>query len=113
MPNSRFALHGLASPQFKVCALFWPLIHGLCAFFRSLLTPVSAAPSLPASQFTVCTSRFACPRITWTKPSFEKLFPPRAFHIQCDSITAEQFNIDSAFGVSVRSSGMLATLVSD
>ena len=37
---------------------FLPLIHGLCAFFRPLLTPVSAAPSLPVSQFTVCTSRF-------------------------------------------------------
>ena len=41
---------------------FLPLIHGLCAFSRPLLTPVSTAPSLPASQFTVCTSRFARPR---------------------------------------------------
>ena len=32
MPNSRFALHGLAPPYFTVCALFLPLIHGLCAF---------------------------------------------------------------------------------
>ena len=30
----------------------------MCAFFRPLLTPVSTAPSLPASQFTVCISRF-------------------------------------------------------
>ena len=39
---------------------FLPLIHGLCAFFRplGLLTLVSAAPSLPASQFTVRTLRF-------------------------------------------------------
>ena len=38
--------------------LVLPLIHGSCAFFRPHLTPVSATPSLPASQFTVCTSRF-------------------------------------------------------
>ena len=62
MPNSRFALHGLAPPKFTVCALFLPLIHGLCAFFRLLLTPLSTAPSPPPSQFTVCTSRFARPR---------------------------------------------------
>ena len=58
MPTSRFALHG-KRPS---------LIHGLCAisasnsrFMRLLrphLTPVSAAPFWPASQFTVCTSRF-------------------------------------------------------
>ena len=42
--------------------LFLPLIHGLCAFFRPLLTPVSTAPFSPASQFTVCNSRFARPR---------------------------------------------------
>ena len=59
MPNSRFALHGLAPPKFTVCAPFLPLIHGLCAFFRPLLTPLSTAPSPPHSQFTVCTSRFA------------------------------------------------------
>ena len=57
-------IHGLhftvnAPPQFTVCAPFWPLIHGSCAFFRPLLTPLSTAPSLPQSQFTVCTSRFA------------------------------------------------------
>ena len=39
--------------------LFLPLIHGLCAFFRLLLTPLSTAPSPRPSQFTVCTSRFA------------------------------------------------------
>ena len=27
-----------------VCALVLPLIHGLCAFFMPLLTPVSTAP---------------------------------------------------------------------
>ena len=65
MSNSRFALHGLAPPKFTVCALFLPLIlHGLRAFFRPLLTPVSTAPSLPASQFTVCTSRLMRPRET-------------------------------------------------
>ena len=58
VPDSRFALHGLAPPWFMVCSPFLPLIHGLCAFVRPLLTPISAAPSLPASQFTVCTSRF-------------------------------------------------------
>ena len=31
-----------------------PLVQGLCAVFR----PLSTAPRLPASQFTVCTSRF-------------------------------------------------------
>ena len=125
MPNSRFALHGLAPPYFTVCApffvplinsvqtrcivkgeaqkspLFWrfsgsfcfsqdrlfsrnstrkplnlikspiftnapcetaclynapsmhtiDLIHGLYAFFKVLLTPLSTAPSPPASQF--------------------------------------------------------------
>ena len=41
MPNSRFALHGLA----PVCAPFLPLIHGLYAPFSGpLLTPVSRAP---------------------------------------------------------------------
>ena len=59
MPNSRFALHGLAPPQFTVCAPFLPLIHDFCALFRPLLTPLSTAPSPLASQFTVCTSRFA------------------------------------------------------
>ena len=59
VPNSRFALHGLAPPQFTVCAPFLPLVHGLCAFFRLLLTPLSTTPSPPPSQFTVCTSRFA------------------------------------------------------
>ena len=44
MPNSWFTLHGLAPPKLTVCALFLPLIHGLCAFFRPLLTPVSTAP---------------------------------------------------------------------
>ena len=39
--------------------MFFPLIHGLCAFFNLLLTPLSTAPSPPPSQFTVCTSRFA------------------------------------------------------
>ena len=58
MPNSRFALHSLASLKFTVCALFLPRIHGLYAFFRPLLSAVSTAPSWPASQFTVCTSRF-------------------------------------------------------
>ena len=33
-----------------------------CTFFRPLLTLVSAAPSLPASHSTVCTSRF-----TWLR----------------------------------------------
>ena len=59
VPNSRFAPHGLAPPKFTVCAPFLPLIHGLCAFFRLLLTPLSTAPSPSPSQFTVCTSRFA------------------------------------------------------
>ena len=58
VPSSRFALHGLAPPEFTVCALFLPLIHGLCAFFMPLLTCVSTAPSWPDSEFTVCTSRF-------------------------------------------------------
>ena len=58
MPNSRFALHSLAPHQFTVCAPFLPLIHGLCAFFKVLLTPLWTAPSPPPSQFTVCTSRF-------------------------------------------------------
>ena len=58
MPKSRFALHGLAPPKFTVCALFLPLIHGLCAFFRPLLTPVSTAPffaslSVHGLHFTV------------------------------------------------------------
>ena len=62
MANSWFALHGLAPHYFTVCTLILPLIHGLCALFRPLLTPVSATPSLPASQFTVCTSQFTRPR---------------------------------------------------
>ena len=63
MRNSRFALRGLASPQFTVCALSLAPFHGLCAFFRLVLTPVSTAPFWPTSQFTVCTSsRFTRPR---------------------------------------------------
>ena len=59
VPNSRFALHGLAPPQFTVCAPFLHLIHGLCAFFRLLLTPVSTAPFFTSlSVHAVCTSRF-------------------------------------------------------
>ena len=59
VPNSRFALHGLAPPKFTVCAPFLPLIHGLCAFFRLLLTPLSTAPfpailSVHGLHFTVC-----------------------------------------------------------
>ena len=61
MPNSRFALHGLAnSPS---------LIHGLCAIFASnsrfmrlfqaALDTLLDSPFPPPSQFTVCTSRFA------------------------------------------------------
>ena len=64
MPNSRFALHGLAPPSFTVCAPSLPPIHGLCTFFTLLLTPLSTAPSPPHSQFTVCTSRFARCRIS-------------------------------------------------
>ena len=58
MPNSRFALHGF-SPS---------LIHGLCAFFASnsrfvrLSQAALDTPFFSASQFTVCTSRFARPR---------------------------------------------------
>ena len=46
MPNSRFALHGSAPHKFTACALFLPLIHGLYAFLRPLLTPASTAPFL-------------------------------------------------------------------
>ena len=62
MPNSRFALHGLAPPSSRFVRLFLPLIHGLCTFLRPLLTPVSTALFLPASQFTVCTSRLRASR---------------------------------------------------
>ena len=53
--TSRFSpslIHGLCA----ILPLF--LFHGFCAFSRPLLTPASTAPSLPVSQFTVCTSRF-------------------------------------------------------
>ena len=54
MPNSRFALHGLAHPKFTLCALFLPLIHGLCAFFRPLLdSPLLANLSVHGLHFTV------------------------------------------------------------
>ena len=44
MPNSRFALHGKRPlPNSRFCAPFLPLIHGLCAFFRLLLTPLSTS----------------------------------------------------------------------
>ena len=55
MPNSRFALHGVAPHKFTVCVPFWPLSHGLCAFFMPFLTPVSQ-PLLcqpPSSRFTL------------------------------------------------------------
>ena len=63
-PNSRFALHGFNAPEFTVCALFFTLIHGLCAFCRpswhlSRQPPFFAGP---AYQFTVCSSQFTCPR---------------------------------------------------
>ena len=63
VPNSRFSpslIHGL-------CTVFLPRIQGLCAFSRPLLTPVSTAPFLPASQITVCTSRFTRPRELFRK----------------------------------------------
>ena len=74
MPNSRFALHGLAPPYFTVCAPFLPLIHGLCGFFRPLLTPVSTAPFFaslsvhglhftvyaPSTNATPGVSRYSC-----------------------------------------------------
>ena len=59
IPSSRFAFHGLACPYFTVCALFfWALVHGLCTFSGRSLHLSRQPPSLPASQFTVCTSRF-------------------------------------------------------
>ena len=59
VPNSRLALRGLAPPCFAVCKPFLPLIHGLCASFRPLLTPASTAPffdnlSAHGLQLTVC-----------------------------------------------------------
>ena len=76
VPNSRFPLHGLAPPNITVCAPLLPLIHGLCAFFRLLLTPLLTAPSAPPSQFTVCTSRLVRLRNTlWHKTiTYEKIF---------------------------------------
>ena len=53
-------IHGL-------CAIF--AIHGVWAFFRPLSTPVLAAPSWPAFQFTVCTSRFTRLRTKWGVPN--------------------------------------------
>ena len=82
MPNSRFALHGLAPS----------LIHGLCAFFASNSRfmrlfqdcsghPSPTAPSPPPSQFTVCTSRFA-------------LHGLRAFDLQCWILAVKLPNAD-------------------
>ena len=66
MPNSWFALHGLApSPIHGVCALFFAYHSWLmCAFLRPLLTPVSTAPffaslSVHGLRFTV----YALPNI--------------------------------------------------
>ena len=58
MPNSRFALHRLAPPRFTVCALFLPLIHGLCVFSGPPLgtcldSPLSAGLSVHGLHFTV------------------------------------------------------------
>ena len=52
MPNSRFALHGVAPSYFTVCELFLPLVRCLCAFLRPLLTRVSTAPRLALQRFT-------------------------------------------------------------
>ena len=54
--------------------MFLPLIHGLCALLRPLLTPVSTAlpPSLPASQFIVCTSWFTHPRSHFHRDTFAR-----------------------------------------
>ena len=46
VPNSRFALHGLALPKFTVCAPSLPLIHGLCAFFQAALDACLDSPLL-------------------------------------------------------------------
>ena len=57
MPNSRFALHGLAPPQFTVCAPFLPLIHGYVCFQAPLDTclgsPFFASLSVHGLHFTV------------------------------------------------------------
>ena len=64
VPNSRFALHGKRPSLIHgLHAFFASNSRGLCAFIRPLLTPVTTAPFLPASQFTVCTSRFTRPRV--------------------------------------------------
>ena len=66
--NSLFVLDGLAHPEFTICAPFLPLIHGFCAFFRVLLTPLSTAPS-PATlsvhglHFTICLEEDKCATI--------------------------------------------------
>ena len=73
MPNSRFALHGLALPYFTVRALLLPLIHGFnfMRLFRPLLNLSQlTAPSWPASQFTVCTSRLTRLRFESISPLF-------------------------------------------
>ena len=48
VPNSRFALHGKRPSLIQgLCAFSASNSHGLCGFFRLLLTPLSTAPSLP------------------------------------------------------------------
>ena len=58
----------------RITPLSLPPIHGLCAFFKPLLTPVSTAPFLPASQFTVCTSRFTHPHPPASQFQFRHLY---------------------------------------
>ena len=80
VPNSRFALHGLAPHKFMVCALFLPLIRGLCAFFRPLLTPVSAFFAiLSVHNFWKATKEHLNQRGTKTE-FFEGLFGPLSSH---------------------------------
>ena len=46
MPNSRFALHGLAPPYFTVCALFLPTNHGFLRRFQAALDTCLDSPLL-------------------------------------------------------------------
>ena len=57
VPNSRFALHGSATPQFRVLCAVLASNARFMRLFHALLDTWFHSPSWPASQFTACTSQ--------------------------------------------------------
>ena len=93
-PSSRFALHGLASPKFTVCALFLPLIHGLCAFAALDTCLDSPVPGQPLS------SRFALHGLRALEGTSAKFFAKFLSHFSpMSSKTFARISLSGLFGI--------------